>query len=46
MILGTTQPELLAHMPRVAVLDEGRLVAEGTLAEMRQTPEMRALLGA
>ncbi|MBD2720750.1 ATP-binding cassette domain-containing protein [Hymenobacter sp. BT189] len=46
VILGTTQPELLALMPRVAVLDEGRLVAEGTLEEVRQTPEMRALLSA
>ncbi|MBF9220864.1 peptidase domain-containing ABC transporter [Hymenobacter ruricola] len=46
VVLGTTQPELLALLPRVAVLDEGRLVAEGTLAEVSQTQEMRALLGA
>jgi ABC-type bacteriocin/lantibiotic exporter with double-glycine peptidase domain len=44
VILGTTQPELLALLPRVAVLQEGRLVAEGKLAEVRDTPALKALL--
>ena len=44
LLLATTQPELLALLPRVAVLDEGRVVADGPLAAMQQTPELRALL--
>ena len=45
VILATTQPELLFQMPRVAVLKDGQLVTEGSLADMRDTPELRALLG-
>lgn len=45
VILATTQPELLNQLPRVAVLDNGRLVAEGPLADVRDTPQLRALLG-
>ena len=45
VILATTQPELLFQMPRVAVLKDGQLVTEGPLADMRDTPELRALLG-
>jgi ABC-type bacteriocin/lantibiotic exporter with double-glycine peptidase domain len=44
LVLGTTQPELLALLPRVAVLAEGRVVADGPLAEVRNTPELQALL--
>ena len=44
LLLATTQPELLALLPRVAVLNEGRVVADGPLADMQQTPELRALL--
>lgn len=44
LVLGTTQPELLALLPRVAVLDEGRVVADGPLDEVRRTPELQALL--
>ena len=44
LILGTTQPELLAQLPRVAVLDEGRVAAEGPWAIVRDTPALRALL--
>ena len=46
VIMATTQPELLYQMPRVAVLEEGRLVTEGPLADVRDTPELLALLGA
>lgn len=45
IILTTTQPELLALLPRVAVLETGRVVAEGPLADVRQTPALQALLG-
>ncbi|OGX81266.1 peptidase domain-containing ABC transporter [Hymenobacter glacialis] len=45
VILGTTQPELLSLMPRVAVLSEGRLVADGPMAAVQDSPELRALLG-
>ena len=45
VIVATTQPELLALLPRIAVLDEGKLVAEGTLEELRTKPELRGLLG-
>ncbi|HEX8327551.1 MAG TPA: ATP-binding cassette domain-containing protein [Hymenobacter sp.] len=45
VILGTTQPELLALLSRVAVLAEGRIVADGPWAEVSQTPELRVLLG-
>ncbi|WP_046242810.1 peptidase domain-containing ABC transporter [Hymenobacter terrenus] len=45
VILGTTQPELLALLPRVAVLEAGRIVVEGPLTEVRNTPAVRALLG-
>ncbi len=45
LILGTTQPELLAQFARVAVMHEGRLVAEGPLETVRQHPALRALLG-
>lgn len=45
VILGTTQPELLALLPRVGVLAQGGLVADGPWAEVSQTAEMRALLG-
>ncbi len=44
LILGTTQPELLTQLPRVAVLDEGKVVAEGPWAIVRDTPALRALL--
>jgi len=44
LILGTTQPELLTQLPRVAVLDEGRVAAEGPWAIVRDTPALRALL--
>ncbi|WP_310391618.1 ATP-binding cassette domain-containing protein [Hymenobacter sp.] len=45
VILATTQPELLDLLPRVAVLQEGRLVAEGALVDLRDTPLLRTLLG-
>ena len=45
LILATTQPELLARFPRVAVLDEGRIVAEGPLETVREHPALQALLG-
>ena len=45
VIVATTQPELLALLPRVAVLEEGQLVAEGTLDQLRNTPALRELLG-
>ena len=44
IILATTQPELLALLPRVIVLDEGKLVAEGTLEEVRDTPALQGVL--
>ena len=44
IILATTQPELLALLPRVAVLEECKLVAEGTLEEVRDTPALRGVL--
>lgn len=44
LVLGTTQPELLALLPRVAVLNEGHVVADGPLDEVRHTPELQALL--
>ena len=45
VIVATTQPELVALLSRVAVLEEGKLVAEGTLEQMRAVPALRALLG-
>ena len=45
VILATTQPELLSLMPRIAVLSEGRLVADGSMAAVQDNPELRALLG-
>jgi len=45
VVLGTTQPELLALFPRVAVLAEGKVVADGPLQEVRGTPELQRLLG-
>ena len=45
VIVATTQPELLALLTRVAVLDEGKLVAEGTLEELRDSPALRGVLG-
>ena len=44
VIVGTTQPELLALLPRVAVLDGGRIVAEGTLDEVKDVPAFRELV--
>ena len=44
LVLGTTQPELLALLPRVAVLNEGHVVADGPLDEVRHTLELQALL--
>ena len=44
LLLGTTQPELLALLPRVAVLADGRVVADGPLDEVREKPELQALL--
>ena len=44
IVLGSTQPELLALCPRVAVLAEGRLVAAGPFEELRQQPALRDLL--
>ena len=45
LILATTQPELLALLPQIIVLEEGRLVAEGPLETVRAHPVLRALLG-
>ena len=45
LVLNTTQPELLDLLPRVVVLDAGRVVADGTLAEVRDHPALRTLLG-
>ena len=45
LILATTQPELLALLPQIVVLEEGRLVAEGPLETVRAHPVLRALLG-
>ena len=45
LLLNTTQPELLALLPRVVVLDAGRVVADGTLAEVRDHPALSNLLG-
>jgi ABC-type bacteriocin/lantibiotic exporter with double-glycine peptidase domain len=44
IILATTQPDLLDLMPRVAVLSEGRLLAEGSREAMLLSPEVRALM--
>lgn len=44
LLLSTTQPDLLALLPRVAVLDAGRVVAEGSFEEVQTRPELRALL--
>ncbi|WP_345125225.1 peptidase domain-containing ABC transporter [Hymenobacter antarcticus] len=44
VIVATTQPELLALLTRVAVMDEGKLVAEGTLEELRDSPALRGVL--
>ncbi|WP_375417453.1 peptidase domain-containing ABC transporter [uncultured Hymenobacter sp.] len=46
LILGTTQPELLALLSRVAVLEEGRMVAEGPWSEVQHSPALRALVAA
>ncbi|OGX81900.1 hypothetical protein BEN47_18920 [Hymenobacter lapidarius] len=45
VVLATTQPELLALLPRVAILEEGRLVAEGQREDLQETPAYRALMG-
>ena len=45
VIVATTQPELLAQLSRVAVLVEGKMVAEGTLEQVRAMPALQALLG-
>jgi ABC-type bacteriocin/lantibiotic exporter with double-glycine peptidase domain len=44
LLLATTQPELIALLPRVAVLQNGRVVAEGTQEDVRDSPELRELL--
>ena len=44
VILATTQPDLLTQFPRVAVMEEGRIVVEGKLEDMRDSPALRSLL--
>ena len=45
LLLSTTSPTMLALLPRVVVLDAGRVVADGPLSAVRDTPALRALLG-
>jgi len=46
VILATTEPVFIELLTRVAVLNEGQIVAEGPLQDVRNNPELRTLLGA
>ena len=41
LVLVTHDPGLAAHADRVIVLARGRLIAEGTPAEIRQHPKVQ-----